>query len=219
MFILIFRCIFLNSAKLIAATTSQSNYAFNESQNFFQLINKENLMALLESCLTPSENNANNNAALSFKRCLKCQVEQAWLYSNQLKKEQLYNIFVFSLTGEIELICITNADHSPLISNITCCLKSLEEIGQLTTNTNKIRSTIQEEKHFENLKQCVDDFNLLRQKIDEIARIIQKLTVYLINLPLNKFHNEEFVFLSNIERTKKHITVRCSKRNKRLNFL
>lgn len=143
--------------------------------------------------------------ASSIKRCLKCQVEQAWLYSNQLKKEQLYNIFVFSLTGEIEMICITNADHSSLISLITNFLKN---IGQLTTNSIKICSIMQNNQQFNNLKQCVIDANLLPQKIEETSQIIKNLTISLANLSFNNFQNEEFVFLNNIERTIKLITVK-----------
>lgn len=62
----------------------------------------------------------------TLKRCLKCQVEQAWLFSNLLGRRQFVNIHVFSLTGEIELICLTNAHFSQIITSISDCLNNFE---------------------------------------------------------------------------------------------
>ncbi|KAI1732140.1 hypothetical protein Ddc_00992 [Ditylenchus destructor] len=122
------RCIFVNSGQIIGCTSSQSQ----ESRSLFEVMDTQELSSLLEFSLSPSESYLFTS---TNRKCMKCQVEQAWIYSNIMRRRQLLNVFVFSLTGEVELICLANADHTLQISALCDLLDNLEMVtDHLSTN-------------------------------------------------------------------------------------
>uniref|UniRef100_A0A915D970 Vacuolar fusion protein MON1 homolog n=1 Tax=Ditylenchus dipsaci TaxID=166011 RepID=A0A915D970_9BILA len=106
------RCIFVNSGQIIGSSCSSQQ----ESMSLFDVM---------------------DTTQLSAKKCLKCQVEQGWIHSSILRRRQLLNVFVFSLTGEIELICLSNAEYSLQTTAICDLLESLEKIGKCVGDKQK----------------------------------------------------------------------------------
>lgn len=139
-------------------------------------------------------------------------MEQAWLYSSAFKKAKLHNVFVVSLTGEIELVCLINAEHTLIISTLCDLLKSLEKLGELAKqqsdrSSSYSSSSSSNANQIQNLMQILKDTNTLKMAIDETNRIMQKLGILFTDLIFDEAEIDNFVFLSNIDRTKKLIVV------------
>ncbi|KAI1725646.1 hypothetical protein DdX_02319 [Ditylenchus destructor] len=154
------RCIFVNSGQIIGCTSSQSQ----ESRSLFEVMDTQELSSLLEFSLCPSESYLFTS---TNKKCMKCHVEQAWIYSNIMRRRQLLNVFVFSLTGEVELICLVNADHTLQISSLCDLLDNLEMVtDHLNTNTQDNHTN----NHMDMVVQEIAQLNLWNRLNNELAR-------------------------------------------------
>lgn len=161
-----------------------------------------------------------------------CQTEQAWIYSNLLGRRQFINIHVFPLNDKIKLICFTNAHFSQLITLISECIENFNtkiapnfhKISNFKANTKK---TFCQKFLFQN--------NLLNQKLNasninknfltnnnkqlyckniiiQTNELLEKIYLIFENLKIFEFKNQtisdDFIYLGNINRTKKLIKVK-----------
>lgn len=137
------------------------------------------LESILQFALLPaSESNRNVN------RSLKCQIEQAWIYSKEIRQRQLINVFVFSLSDDLDMVCLTTVDHSKLIKSTCDLLDSLE--------------TIPTARPTQSCQKVADLFDLTLQQF------VERLDAF---APPSKSSLNDFVFLTNIPRTEKLVKV------------
>jgi len=193
------RCFFVNTGSLIASV--QCSPPNEESLPTFAVMHAEDIGSLLEFTLLPSdtywkakeEGGGATAATTVAKKCLKCQVEQAWVFSKILNRRQLLNVFVLSLSGEMELICLMNADYAALVG----------AVGDLLDAVGKPMSTkIPLVPSFSELLK--DPCCRSQQSERLIERVASLLGSFRPSLP-----TDSYVFLSNMERTCTLLNVCC----------
>uniref|UniRef100_A0AC35GS95 Uncharacterized protein n=1 Tax=Panagrolaimus sp. PS1159 TaxID=55785 RepID=A0AC35GS95_9BILA len=132
------RCIFVSSGQIIASVCSKTK----RPVSIIDLVDPSDINNLVQMCqifdqsstttnlISSSSNNINNENVSSFssKKRLQHHFEQIWVHFPNSPKQtrQFVNAFLFSLSSEIDLICLNSIDQSTPI-HITCDLLDLLE--------------------------------------------------------------------------------------------
>lgn len=155
------RCLFMTSDNLLASVSSK-----DVSQiPLFSAFESDDIASIIELC---------RSLRTGRRKLLKCRVEQAWLWSTTYKRRLLTNLFILSLTGELDIVCIGNVEHTHLIQSICDLLDAARGLDS------------QSSTH-------------LSQSILAVDQLVQKLCTVLSRLT---FLNDAYVFLSNTTRTR-----------------
>ncbi|KAE9551724.1 hypothetical protein FO519_005057 [Halicephalobus sp. NKZ332] len=131
------RCIFVSRGQVIGSVSTKQKQAVP----LFELINPEDVNNLVHMCKLldqwPPEGNEPN-----LRKKLQHHVEQVWVHfrtglgpSLPPNRRQLVNAFLFSLSGEIDLICLNAVDQSAPIHTASDLLDLLEDIEGIEDKT------------------------------------------------------------------------------------
>uniref|UniRef100_A0A914CPM3 Phosphagen kinase N-terminal domain-containing protein n=1 Tax=Acrobeloides nanus TaxID=290746 RepID=A0A914CPM3_9BILA len=167
------RCLFINSGQLIGSTCSHNR----DNTPIFELVDPLDLSSILELGQCTSDN---NNNATNGKVSLKFQTEQLWLNYPLYNKNQLVNVFTYSISNEIDIICLCSIEQSTLIHTLCELLEILEDLES-------------EEQ--------------LKEKVEKIEELVQRTNKLLLEFKINgqqknvEYHS--FVFISSPLRTEK----------------
>ena len=155
-FFLIFRCVFVSSGQIIGSVCSKTKHPIS----LIDLVDPADINILVQMCQMFEQRLADSNdfqtcSVLSdstpnlSKKRLHHHFEQIWVHfpHAQKQKRQLVNAFLFSLSSEIDLICLNAVDQSTPI-HITCDLLDLlgdiESVQDKTIFVAKTGELIQE---------------------------------------------------------------------------
>jgi hypothetical protein len=180
----VLRCIFINDRQPIASVCS------NHGEPIFSALEWEDLRALLQFAVLP--------VSESDSKRLKCQVEQGWIWSKVIRRRQLVNVFVLSLSSDIEMVCLTPSEQSVLISGICEMLDLLEGTSRWQQKEEGRTNTAERKRA---LDQC-------EQALQKCSRLLEQCTTISKSAAV-----KDFVFLTDVARTQKLVQV-IKKKNK-----
>lgn len=190
-----FRCIFVSSGQIIASVCSKTKRPIS----IIDLVDPADINNLVQMCQIFDQSSTTNNnlisnsnitlydsvSSLSSKKRLQHHFEQIWVHfpKSQKQKRQFVNAFLFSLSSEIDLICLNSIDQSTPI-HITCDLLDL----------------------LEDIENVEEDKTIYVAKTGELIKELAQI----LGTFKPKYCNKDapYMFLENIERTNILLKVR-----------
>uniref|UniRef100_A0AC34GQK8 Uncharacterized protein n=1 Tax=Panagrolaimus sp. ES5 TaxID=591445 RepID=A0AC34GQK8_9BILA len=187
------RCIFVSSGQIIASVCSKTKRPIS----IIDLVDPSDINNLVQMCqifdqssattnnnlMISSSNNiaaaSNDNvSSISSKKRLQHHFEQIWVHfpNSKKQKRQFVNAFLFSLSSEIDLICLNSIDQSTPI-HITCDLLDL----------------------LEDIENVEEDKTIYVAKTGELIQHLAQI----LGTFKPKYYNKDspYMFLENIQRT------------------
>ena len=187
-YIIVYSCIFVLRGQVIGSVSTKQKQAVP----LFELIDSEDINNLIHMCKLIDQ--CSSDSEPNLRKKLQHHVEQVWVHfrtrhspSLPPNRRQLVNAFLFSLSGEIDLICINAVDQSAPIHIVSDLLDLLEDLDRIED-----RATF----------------------VARVGEQVQKLTNSIANLRCKGSEELKFVFLDNATRTSTLIKVSTKEKTK-----
>uniref|UniRef100_A0A7E5A0Y4 Folliculin n=1 Tax=Panagrellus redivivus TaxID=6233 RepID=A0A7E5A0Y4_PANRE len=121
------RCLFVSGGQILASASTRTKHNIP----LYDLIDPTDINNLI--LLSQMLENSNNKDEGSTRKRLQHHIEQVWVHFPKAgHRRQLVNAFLFSLTGEIDLICVSAVDHGKEIHVLSDLVDLLETSESVT---------------------------------------------------------------------------------------